>query len=259
MAIVTYDRDDATTRALSQVDVRAIWGGDESVRSIRSIEAAPRCIDLPFPNRFSFAVIDAHAVLTATGSEIASLVDGFINDAYWFDQLACSSPRLVVWNGLSEEAIPASERFFSTLRQRLDTTRWGATPGTMMSKLVFATDLAAEGEVDRIDRTGGHAIVARLRALEDLRRDGPGGGFFLEAHVSALEEILDVLQPSDQTMTHYGLTCEQLRALATSGRLRGLDRMVPIGQALRFSHVWDGLNLLRAFSRAVVVEDGPTV
>ena len=253
-AIVTYDRDDETTSALSQVDVRAIWGGDESVRSIKSIGAAPRCIDLPFPNRFSFAVIDAAAVLRAPDTDIASLVDDFINDAYWFDQLACSSPRLVVWRGCAADAIGASDRFFATLRQRLDVTRWGAAPGTVMNKLVFAATAAADGAVNRIGWADGHTIVAHLNAVEYLRRDAPGGGLFLEANVTALDEILDVLAPTDQTLTHYGLTRDELRLLATSGRLRGIDRMVPIGQALRFSHHWDGLDLLRAFSRSLLIE-----
>jgi hypothetical protein len=252
-AIVTYDRDDATTRALSQVDVRAIWGGDDSVRTIRAIEAAPRCIDLPFPNRFSFAVIDAAAVLRASEPELDSLVDRFINDAYWFDQLACSSPRLVIWHGDDGDAARASGRFFSTMRARLDTARWGVSPATMMRKLVFTADAAAEGILEHVDCTGGHTTIARLHNLADLRRDGPGGGLFLEAHVPTMERILDALRTSDQTLTHYGLTGEQLRMLANSGRLRGIDRMVPIGQALRFSHLWDGTDLLRAFSRCVEI------
>lgn len=97
-------------------------------------------------------------------------------------------------------------------------------------------------------------LLARLLDIGDVRRDGPGGGLFLEAHVSAIAEILEVLRASDQTLTHYGLTREQLRTLATSGRLQGVDRMAPVGQALRFSHVWDGLDLLRAFSRGIVIE-----
>ena len=256
-AIVTYDRDDATTRALSQVDVRAIWGGDDSVRTIRAIEAAPRCIDLPFPDRFSFAVIDTDAVLSASDAEVDALVDGFINDAYWFDQLACSSPRLVIWHGdggNGDVAARASGRFFSTMRARLDTARWGAAPSTVMRKLVFAADAAAEGTIERVDWTGGHTTIARLHDLTDVRRDGPGGGLFLEAHVPTIEGILDTLHTSDQTLTHYGLTRDHLRTLADSGRLRGIDRMVPIGQALRFSHLWDGLDLLRAFSRSVHID-----
>lgn len=253
-AIVTYDRDDATTRALSQVDVRAIWGGDDSVRTIRAIEAAPRCIDLPFPNRFSFAVIDTDSLLRASDTQVDALVDGFINDAYWFDQLACSSPRLVIWHGKGSDATRASNRFFSTMSGRLDTARWGAAPSTVMSKLIFAADTAAEGTLEHVDWTGGHTTIARLHDLADLRRDGPGGGLFLEAHVPTIEGILDVVSTNDQTLTHYGLTRDQLQTLATSGRLRGIDRMVPIGQALRFSHHWDGLDLLRAFSRSVQIE-----
>lgn len=250
-AVVTYSRDEATTRALSQVDVRAIWGGDDSVRSIRAIEAAPRCIDLPFPNRFSFALVDARSVLKASEPEIESLVDKFVNDSYWFDQLACSSPRLVIWLGTRDDAGLASNRFFTTLRLRLDTERWGSAPSTIMNKLTFAAGAAADGSIDRIDWANGHATVARLLGMANVRRDGPGGGFFFETHIPNIEDVLDVLRPSDQTLTHYGITREQLHRLAQSGRLRGVDRMVPVGQALQFSHLWDGLDLLSAFSRSV--------
>jgi len=123
-----------------------------------------------------------------------------------------------------------------------------------MNKLVFAVTAAADGTVNRIGWTDGHTTVAHLNAIEHLRRDTPGGGLFLEARITALEEILGVLEPTDQTLTHYGLTRDELQSLATSGRLRGIDRMVPIGQALRFSHHWDGLDLLRAFSRIVLIE-----
>jgi hypothetical protein len=35
---------------------------------------------------------------------------------------------------------------------------------------------------------------------------------------------------------------------------RGLDRIVPFGTALRFSHRWDGMALLEVLTRGVVLD-----
>ena len=35
---------------------------------------------------------------------------------------------------------------------------------------------------------------------------------------------------------------------------RGLDRIVPLGTALRFSHRWDGMDLLEVLTRGVVFD-----
>jgi hypothetical protein len=35
---------------------------------------------------------------------------------------------------------------------------------------------------------------------------------------------------------------------------RGLDRIVPLGTALRFSHRWDGMDLLEVLTRGVVLD-----
>ena len=47
-----------------------------------------------------------------------------------------------------------------------------------------------------------------------------------------------------------------MRRLARSINGRGIDRFVPIGQALAFGSVWDGLDLLHEFSKRVVVDAG---
>jgi len=40
---------------------------------------------------------------------------------------------------------------------------------------------------------------------------------------------------------------------------RGVDRMVPIGDALAFDDVWDGFDLLGEFSRLVALRPSATV
>ena len=92
--IVRYAREAAITAALSATcDLRVIWGGDASVREIKAFPLPPRARDLPFPDRWSLSVIDA-ATLNAEGTDLPAVARSFANDAYWFGQMACSSPRL---------------------------------------------------------------------------------------------------------------------------------------------------------------------
>lgn len=258
-AVVTYGHEDEVTAALSAADLRVIWGGDDAVARIRSIPASPRTVDVAFPNRFSFAVLDAAATLSIDPAGLHGLIDRFINDAYWFDQLGCASPRLVIWRGEPSTSEAASGRFFDALRTRIDSDRWGASASTVMAKLVWSSVAAADGAVARVRWVDPDATVARLDSLASLPRETPGGGFFLEAHISRLDDIAHFVAPSDQTLTHFGVSRDELTLLAASGSLRGIDRMVPVGQALSFSHLWDGYDLFSAFSRLLVVDASDSV
>jgi hypothetical protein len=54
-------------------------------------------------------------------------------------------------------------------------------------------------------------------------------------------------------LVHFGIPAEVLVSFAKTLNGRGFDRVVPIGQALAFDNVWDGHDLLGAFSRPVSV------
>jgi hypothetical protein len=57
----------------------------------------------------------------------------------------------------------------------------------------------------------------------------------------------------DQTMTHFGFTRDELMELAHALAGRGVDRMVPFGDALSFHRVWDGMDVAAEFTRLVTV------
>ncbi|HEX4814846.1 MAG TPA: acyl-CoA reductase, partial [Nonomuraea sp.] len=111
--IVSYDRSDGgATAALSAAcDLRVIWGGDDTVREVRRHPLAPHARDLVFPDRSSFAVMRAAAWLCAARAARATVAEGFVNDAYWFDQAACSSPRTVFWVGAEGDCEAARADF----------------------------------------------------------------------------------------------------------------------------------------------------
>jgi hypothetical protein len=57
----------------------------------------------------------------------------------------------------------------------------------------------------------------------------------------------------DQTLTAHGFTSEELTAFARSLHGRGIDRIVPFGEALSFGSLWDGYDLLAELTRTVQV------
>ncbi|WP_275531531.1 acyl-CoA reductase, partial [Duganella phyllosphaerae] len=96
--LLRYAPDDRITARLSAVcDVRVIWGGDSTVRQIRAVPLAPTASEVAFSNKYSLALLHAQRWLASDDQQKDALATAFYNDAYWFDQMACSSPRMVLW------------------------------------------------------------------------------------------------------------------------------------------------------------------
>jgi len=87
-----------------------------------------------------------------------------------------------------------------------------------------------------------------------LRRVAPGGGLFHEVVLPSLGALAPHLTRRDQTLTVFGIAPAALREAARLFNGRGIDRIVPVGQALAFHHVWDGYDLFQQFTRRVHVE-----
>ncbi|UQS27754.1 hypothetical protein L1857_03575 [Amycolatopsis thermalba] len=238
--IVTYDRDDAVTAALSAAaDLRVLWGGDATVRALRRFELAPHARDLTFPDRSSFAVISAAGWARASADERRAAVEGFRNDVFWFDQAACASPRGVYWVG----GPPAAE-----FRSLLASIAPAPEPAMAVQNRVGAYGVAADGVATRIAFDG-----PALTTLEtpDVVRDWLGAGVVTQSRVSSLDELVPKVVRRDQTITHFGFSRAELTDFAR--KLPGVDRLVPFGSALQFAPVWDGYDLLAEFTRIVTV------
>jgi hypothetical protein len=257
-ALVTYGHDDAVTAALSTGDVRVVWGGDGTVAAVRAVPLPPHATELAFADRHSLAALDAAAVAALDDAALAELAGRFYADAYWFDQLGCASPRLVVWRGTAGDAERAAARFYAALGEEVARRGYETPTGAVLAKLVHASDVAAAGALAGLDWSRNELTVARLHGLDEVARDGPGAGLFYDARVDDLAELVPVVVRRDQTLSTFGIAGDELRALARALNGRGIDRMVPIGRALAFDRHWDGWDLLAAFSRGVAVDDDPT-
>ncbi|NUW30388.1 gamma-glutamyl phosphate reductase [Nonomuraea sp. SMC257] len=235
-------------------DLRVIWGGDRTVNEIRRHPLAPHALDLAFPDRSSFAVIRARAWLEATPATREAVADGFAVDAYWFDQAACSSPGTVFWVGSPTECHVARDGFAACLAEAVARRGWTVDTAMAVEKRVAAYGLAADGVADAVEFRGNVLAQVILTTPGVAPRRWLGTGTFAHARLSSLDELADVVRRKDQTLTHFGFAREELAGLARALGGRGLDRIVPIGKALGFHRVWDGVDLPAEFSRLVTIQ-----
>ena len=246
--MVTYGRDDAVTAALSQwCDLRVIWGGDAAVEAIRRHPLRPSARDLTFPDRTSWAALSAAGWRAADPAARKDAVVGFANDAYWFDQAACSSPRTVFLVGT--DTTDVREEFLELLLQVVDQRGWGVDAAMAVEKRVNAYGLAATGAISAMKFPANAVTAMSLTGVSGAPRRWIGAGAFPFAEVGSLLDLVPAMTRQDQTFSHFGFGEAELREFATALAGRGVDRIVPFGSALTFSSIWDGYDLPREFTR----------
>jgi acyl-CoA reductase LuxC len=250
---VTYGHDDAITAALSAwCSHRVIWGGDETVAAIRPIPLPSHASERVFGSKYSFAVIDAARFSAASEEEQGKVASGFFNDLFWFDQMACSSPHVVFWIGTPEAGESAAHDFERVLQAEVARRKFEPPVSSAVHRRTYAFGLAATSDVRVVlEHSGFVGVHVRDRAALD--KDMCGGGLLRHLPVAQLSEVLSFVDEGDQTLTHWGLDAEPLREFGLAAGARGLDRLVPIGEALAFDVVWDGFHLIDDVLRRVRV------
>lgn len=254
--IVSYPHEDEITEALSQYcSLRTIWGGDSSIKKIRSIPLPPHAIEVVFADKFSLAAIKAKPVLQLNKIQMNELAIKFFNDSYWFDQMACSSPRLVAWVGQGKEIDEAKRKFWAELSEVIQKKDIPLNPSVGVTKLVTGYSYAAQGFVNHLSCSKvGNPYRAHLAKLNyQVREQHCGGGFFLEAEIEDINSLTDSIIYKDQTLSAFGFTYQELKDFAIDLNGRGIDRIVPFGKALEFNVIWDGYDLMVYFTKETTI------
>ncbi len=253
--VVSYARDDDVTRALSaHCQARVLWGGDQTVAHLRAMPASPRCVDVAFADRFSLCVLDAAAVCAAPEPDLEALADGFCRDSYLMDQNACSSPHLVVWRGTPPDAAAAQARFWPAIA-RVVSRRYPLAPIHAVDKRTDVCRLAAQvPEIVEAIHHDNAVVRLRLSALPDTIETHRGRhGLFFEFVSDSLDCLAPCVGPRYQTLTTFGIDREQLSHRIVELGLTGIDRIVPVGEALSIGVIWDGLDIVATLSRIVAL------
>jgi len=255
--LVTYDRDDTVTAGLSLAcDLRVVWGGDDAVAGLRRHPLRPSARDITFPDRASFAAISVAGWEASSAVGRQTAIAGFVNDAYWFDQAACASPRTVFWVGETAAAERARVEFRALLVAETNRRGIVVEPGMAVHNRVSAYGLAAAGAVTAIGFDGNSATHLELAEPAAAPRTWLGAGMFPHTTVARLDDLVSLISRKDQTLSCFGFGREELETFVRRLAGRGIDRVVPFGSALAFSAVWDGYDLPAEFTRLVTLPAG---
>ena len=189
-AILRYGHDREITAAISsRSDVRVIWGGDATVETVRSIPLAPHARELTFPDRYSLSAMRASHYCKLDEAAKQTLATQFYNDMYWFDQMACSSPKLVIWAGSKSEADEASAAFYDHLAAEIARKQYSLATGPRLTKLTFAYRAVLDQPIVAVRDAGPECAVLELEEAAKLDRNHCGGGLLFQARADCLLDI----------------------------------------------------------------------
>lgn len=256
-AFCQYDHSVETTNAISSlVDTRLIWGGDRTINAVRRSPLSPTANEFVFADKISIAIISKDFWKTSDDSSRAELARKFTRDSYSFGQAACSSPRVLVWVG-ENHAEHDQRDFWGLVLQHVASMGQPSPDISAVDKLV-ALDLFATEIPIKVQPSSDHRLSRALFAVEDLKHvlqseHHCGNGLFLETNVAAISDVFFALTRRVQTLSYAGFCIDDLHRVFQSCVLTGIDRVVPIGSALEFSHIWDGQNLFDVLLRKICI------
>ena len=252
MVLVRYDRTSTATEWLSALcDVRVIWGGDQTIATIRQNPIPARAFDVTFADRYSFCAIDAAAYLSQ--ADAPAVAEAFYNDTYLFDQNACSAPHLVVWRGDEQTVCQAKERFWSALHDYTE-RKYQLAEVLAVDKLTAFYSQAIGMDIRREPTPDNLIWRVETDTLPDnIDQYRCKAGYFTECRISSLDEVTHIVNRKYQTLAYYGFEASELASFVRTARPQGIDRVVPIGKTTDFDLVWDGYDLIKTLSRNVTI------
>lgn len=256
--LLAYGRDNATTTALSALcDARMVWGGDATVQSIREIPLPPLATEVSFADRFSAALINAKSFLNASQDKQTKLIQSFTNDMLSFDQMACTSPRLLYWHGTQKDTKAAMETFYPALCEYA-LEKYGA-PDAGASVSRQNDEFLAFHDLDVAEKKYGNAAlrILQLRCAKGLgafKDVSFGNGMLLDLSIEDLSQLPALTAKKDQTLGHWGYKKNEIESLAKAHCGKGFERYIPIGQTLNFDPIWDGHNLFDTMTKLIKVQ-----
>ena len=249
-SFIRYDKNDYVTQYYNQdCNARLIWGGDETIFTMKKMDTLPRCIDIMFSNRTSLAVLNPVEILKLSEKDLDVLINKFYNDTYLMDQNACSSPFLVVW--LSDN-YQGKYRFWKRLAEFVD-NKYKLDLINSVDKYTLLCEQAIElNNVKEYYNYGNNLYILNIDKLSNKIQNYKGKfGHFFEIELNTVDSLSNIITNDYQTLTYFGIPKDTLIDLVIKNHLLGIDRIVPVGESLNIGVIWDGYDIIRTLSRII--------
>lgn len=254
ISIIRYDsgNDQLTKKYSEMCDGRLIWGGDETINNIRKFPIKSKSLDVPFSDRYSISLLNSEKFLNLKKVETSNLIKRFYNDTYAVDQNACSSPHIVLWKGRSNSK--ASNKFWNYLSNFVKKNYDSPLISSVDNYSRLASDLIKKKNISSFKKYSKSLYVVKIKKLNpNSFIEKSKWGFFYECNINDLKEIGFTTNRSLQTLTYFGFLKKDIKTLLEEKKFNGIDRAVPIGQALNINLIWDGYDLSKILSREVEI------
>ena len=251
LIIIRYPHSERITQELSSVcDIRVIWGGDRTIETIRAAKLPSRAIEMTFADRHSAAVINSDYYMEQDADSVAK---GFYTDTYYTDQNACSSPRIVIWMGNSVEK--AKERFWAALEKRVK-SEYDMKPIQAVDKYTMFCALGMDRKGVKLVSHDNYILRTEVDKLtDDLMDFKQNSGFFMEYTAKDLSEIIPILGKRCQTISVLGIDKKDIVDIVMKNGVRGVDRVVPLGETMGLEFIWDGYKMIEAMTRLIYINE----
>ncbi len=253
--IIRYENnDDITSEISNQCNARIIWGGDNTIKKIKSIDSPVKCVDIAFPDRYSFSIINLETLKNLNSEDFKKKVEKFYIDNYTFDQNACNSSHLVFWLGkkINQNII---EKFWIQLNILVN--KKVKYPDIISTEKYnkICTDLINFSNIQRLKKYSKNLHVVTLNKLIINNEKQRGQwGYFYQYLSKDLNILPKIITNKYQTLIYYGFEKIFLKNFLINNQIKGVDRVIPMGRSMEMSHLWDGYNLLNSLTRIIDIK-----
>ncbi len=257
IAILKYEHDEEITGYLTErCDIRVIWGSNETIDYLRTHPLPSHGYDIAFHERYSVSVISSEGYLSCGDSQMKRSALDFYNDTLFFDQNACTSPRVIFWVGNKECVAKAQEKFWTLFLEVTEEKQYRNSGNLVVEKLITQFHTAIDLCAKPLSLPG--ELVTRIE-LEDLNLNiehySSPGGFFLEYRSDSVTDLNQLAKDKKlQTVSYLGLEASKILSALHGGQTSGVDRIVPIGKSADFELNWDGYDLIHQMTKHLVVK-----
>ena len=249
--IVRYQNNDEFTKSISsKCDGRLIWGGDKTINEIRKFPMKEISRDIAFANRNSICLMNSSEILKLNKKDLNRLVQKFYNDTFLVDQNACSSPHVIFWYG--NKTNKAKIKFWTELHYFAKNNYNLEYASSFYKYDRLLSDILTNTNYINHTNYGGYIYCINLKNkhinLTDLVSRW---GYFYQFDIKNINMVLNLSNNNTQTLTYFGFKKEMILKNFDLKYFKGIDRIVPVGQALDINLNWDGYDVINALTRII--------
>jgi len=249
--IVRYsDNEDFTKKLSLMCDGRLIWGGNNTINKIRKHPIKEISRDISFADRNSFCIFNSDSLFEISNKKLNEIALKFYNDTFLVDQNACSSPHIIFW--LGKNNLEKRKKFWTIFNKIVDSKYKLDHSAVFYKQDRLFSDFITKNNIKNFRYYGNSIYCVELNQKKtDPSKLISRWGYFYEVEITKLEDLSKFSNIFTQTLTYFGFEKKDFNKLIKIKNLNGIDRIVPIGQALDISLNWDGYDIICMLSKVI--------